>query len=189
MKILLHVCCGVCLAGVLPRLREEDADVLAFFYNPNIHPLLEFRRRLKAVYVLRESERFDLIAHEEYGLMEFLNEARWKTAERCASCYRMRLATAAREAQRQHCDAFATTMTISTHQNHALLRTAGEACAESAGVPFLYRDYRSEIGAAHEIAKRKGLYRQAYCGCIFSEYERYRDTTKHLYRGTAANGN
>ena len=187
MRLLLHACCGVCLAGVLSRWREETTEVVVLFYNPNIHPLLEFRRRMKAVHVLRETEPFEMIVRDEYGLAEFLTEVEWEGDERCASCYQLRLGEAAREAQRLRCDAFATTMTISTHQDHTAIRRIGEACGDAVDVPFLYRDFRDQMDMAQQSAKREGLYRQAYCGCIFSEYERYRDTTKHLYRGAQTN--
>ena len=87
------------------------------------------------------------------------------------------------EAARAGADAFATTLTLSPHQDHALIREVAEAVARDHGVPFFYRDWRDVHDAAQEKARRMNLYRQQYCGCIFSEFERFRDTSRGLYKG------
>jgi len=183
MKVLLHVCCGPCTIAPYEALSEEGHQVTAFFYNPNIHPFIEFRRRKKAQKVLQERITLPVIYEEEYGLREFLENVDWRGSERCADCYRLRLGRTAREAADRGFDAFATTLLGSTQQHHRLVRRVAEACSEEHGVEFLYRDWRPLAEQSHERAGKMGLYRQNYCGCVFSEWERFRDTSLHAYRG------
>ncbi len=102
---------------------------------------------------------------------------------RCENCYRLRLGRTARRAREQGCGAFTTTLLGSPHQRHDLIRRVGEEEAEAAGMHLLYRDFRPLHDRSIQLAKRRTLYRQQYCGCCWSEYERYKDTTKELYRG------
>jgi len=188
-RLLLHVCCAPCLGGPLRAFRDEAYDVTAFFYNPNIHPLIEFRRRLKALRVFAESDPVPLEVCESYGLETFLREV-WRCGarageERCRACYDLRLRRTAHEARRLGAEAFSTTLLSSHRQHHDLIRAVGEAVAEEEGVPFVYRDLRPWARVSEEVARRRHLYRQAYCGCLFSEEERFRDTARHLYRGGA----
>lgn len=192
MKVLLHICCAVCLAGPLDALRAEGHEVVGFFHNPNIHPLIEFRRRLKAVKIFAERRPLTMICDEKYGLYDYLGRIyaagpadaeRMAPPRRCAGCYRMRMERTATEARDRGFEAFTTTLLVSRHQYHDRVRRIGEAAAEKAGVSFLYRDFRPLCDQSHEIARGQHLYLQSYCGCIFSEEERYRDTTRHLYRG------
>ena len=184
MKTLIHLCCAPCLTGPLEALRAEDMDLAGFFYDPNIHPFLEFRKRIKAVHVLREFDDLPIEINDEYGLDLFVREV-WNPDrhKRCENCYALRLRATAAHAKDMGFDAFTTTLLASLHQDHALVRQVGERAAQEAGVAFLYRDFRSLHDRSHELARQRMLYRQSYCGCCFSEYERYRDTTRELYRG------
>lgn len=183
MSVLIHICCAPCLGGPLEALREEGLEVEGFFLNPNIHPLLEFRKRLKALRVFMESDPIPVAFDEEYGLERYLREVRPLEPGRCARCYAQRLVpTAGLAAERGH-EAFTTTLLVSRHQDHDTVRRVGEAAAREAGVAFLDRDFRPLADRSAEIAKRKMLYRQPYCGCVFSEAERFRDTTREVYRG------
>lgn len=185
-KILLHVCCAPCAVRALEGLAAEPAAGLAlYWYNPNIHPLLEYRRRLKAVHVLTERIPYTLYVADNYGLGEFvrLTADTQETPARCALCYQLRLRKAAEFAAQNGFAAFTSSLCTSRHQSHEMIRTSGEAAAREFGVPFMYRDWRDFAG---EERLHKGLYRQQYCGCIFSEYERFKDTTTHLYRGADA---
>jgi len=186
VKLLLHTCCAVCLAGVSEAL-ADDVEPLALFYNPNIHPLIEFRKRLKAfrVYLDRMAAHGAALAaiiDDNYGLERFLDGVPPKKKDRCARCYHMRLVRAAEEGVRAGADAFATTLTVSPHQDHDLIRQVGDDISRAHGIPFFYRDWRPTHDAGMEKARRMSLYRQQYCGCIFSEWERYRGTSKELYR-------
>ncbi|MBR4188928.1 MAG: epoxyqueuosine reductase QueH [Kiritimatiellae bacterium] len=190
MKLLLHACCAWCLAKCLPGLALDGiqaADATVFWYNPNIHPLIEYRRRRKALRMLCERASLALadghLAGEEregYGLVAFCRavHGRETVPERCAACYAMRMRRTAKAAKEGGFDAFTTTLLTSLQQNHALLKAAGEAAAEEFGVAFLYRDGR---GNEADARLTKWLYKQSYCGCVFSEYDRYHATTKHLW--------
>jgi len=180
MKLLLHICCAPCIAAPLAELRSGGAEVTGFFHNPNIHPLLEFRKRLRAVEVFAEQEKLDLIGRPEYGLHEFLRQTAPYAREpeggaRCTICYRMRIDAAAALARHERFDAFTTSLLFSRHQNHDLIRRLAQRAAEREGVAFHYVDLRHMVDRSMEIARKRSLYRQQYCGCIFSEYERYKD--------------
>jgi hypothetical protein len=185
--ILIHICCADCFAKTLAALRAEfgpDQDFRGLFANPNIHPLLEFRRRMKAVQVYTERDPVPVEYDATYGLRPFCHAVHGHLAppERCRICYRMRLEAAAGRARALHAEAFTSTLLTSTHQDHRLIRAEADRAAERAGVPFLYRDLRAAEAPEGVL---KGLYRQGYCGCIFSEEERYAPTNTHLYRGSA----
>ena len=185
MRIAAAMSGGVDSSVAAMVLRDEGHEVVGCFENPNIHPLIEFRRRLKAQKVLAERVGLEMIYTETYGLREWLEAVRWRSTERperCADCYRLRLERVAALACERGLEAFTTTLLVSRHQNHALVRRIGQQCARARGVPFLYRDWRPLAEPTHEEARRMNLYLQQYCGCVFSEWERYRDTTRHLYR-------
>lgn len=182
MNIVLHVCCAPCLAGTLDAFTGRG-DVLSYFYNPNIHPLLEFRKRLKALDVYADREHLSVEADRSYGLVRFLELVGPRGAGRCPACYRERLGRTARFAADHGADAFSTTLLASTHQKHDAVRAAGEQAAADTGVRFLYQDLRGRAERGREIARKLSLYRQQYCGCVFSEYERYKDTNVEVYRG------
>jgi hypothetical protein len=183
VNLLLHICCAGCLCAPLDELRSEGIKVHGYFYNPNIHPLLEFRKRLKAVHIFQESDPIEIDYCEEYGLREYLSEVNYEGDNRCEDCYRLRLRTTAHHAKEKGFDAFCSTLLFSKQQDHDKIREMGEQIAEQIGIPFEYRDYRHLCECSKSIAKKKMLYRQSYCGCIFSEFERYKDTTRNLYEG------
>ncbi|NLW50070.1 MAG: epoxyqueuosine reductase QueH [Candidatus Brocadiaceae bacterium] len=185
MRVLLHVCCAACAIEPAEELARNGHRVHGFFSNPNIHPFIEFRRRLKALKVLQERLPLPVTYQEDYGLPDWLAAVRWAApaAERCADCYRLRLARTAETAARGGYEAFATTLLSSTHQDHSVIRAIGEECARTHGVAFLAQDWRPLAERGHERARRMRLYLQNYCGCVFSEWERFRDTALHVYRG------
>lgn len=190
MRVLIHICCAPCLGGPLEALRSTGCEVTGYFYNPNIHPLIEFRRRMKALKVLQERIPLPVAYEEAYGLADWLSAVRWggSREERCADCYRLRLGRAAEVAARDGHDAFATTLLSSTHQDHAVIRAVGEECGQTHGVEFLAEDWRPLAERGHERARQMRLYLQNYCGCVFSEWERFRDTNLHVYRGQGPAG-
>jgi hypothetical protein len=171
------------LCAPLNELRKEGFNVTGLFYNPNIHPLLEFRRRSKALRVFQESDPIPVIYCEDYGLREYLKNVNYEGEDRCADCYVMRLRYTVAYAQKNGFDAFTSTMLFSVYQNHEQLKLFSENLSKEYGVGFVYRDYRYLSECSYDIARKKMIYRQGYCGCMFSEYERYKDTTRELYRG------
>lgn len=176
MRILLHTCCGPCSVATIPHLAAGHR-VTALFYNPNIHPFAEFSRRLEAmdalVAALPEGLLAGYLRRDEYGLETFLQaigEARGGPA-RCRACYRLRLAEAARVAAETGHQAFTTTLLISPYQDRRGLGEVGEEEAARHGLQFLFPDLRPLFREGQRQAQELGLYRQKYCGCIFSEYE------------------
>lgn len=173
MKILIHICCANCLIYPLKVLREEGWEVMGFFYNPNIHPYQEYMRRMEAVKEYEQQAGVKVIYQDEYSLEEFLRGVAFREDKRCHFCFHLRLGATARTAKRGKFDAFTSTLLYSRHQNHQLIHELGNAVGTHQGVKFLYRDFRDGWREGIEASKALGLYRQNYCGCIYSERERY----------------
>ncbi|MFH1422156.1 MAG: epoxyqueuosine reductase QueH [Planctomycetota bacterium] len=179
-KVLLHICCGICAIEPAMSLAKEGFAVNGYFYNPNIHPFMEFQKRLKAVEIAAERLKarpelpeFNMIFDKEYGLLPFLRLVAGKEDVRCPVCYRMRLEKTAELAAENGYAFFSTTLLSSPHQNHGLLREIGDDTARQFNISFLYRDMRGLHEESKKKAKKMSLYNQQYCGCIFSEYDRY----------------
>ncbi|MCW7753716.1 epoxyqueuosine reductase QueH [Desulfobotulus sp. H1] len=179
MKILLHTCCGPCTIYPLKKLREEGCSVMGFFYRHNIHPLTECLHREETLRIYAEKNHFKVIWQQGYELEEFLQSTVFREAERCRICYHKRLTATALLAKRGKFDAFSTTLLYSRFQNHALIHETGSAAGKKAGVPFFYRDFREGWQEGIEESKTEGMYRQPYCGCIYSEKERYLRSAQH----------
>ena len=174
MNLLLHICCGVCLSAPLEDLRERGVGVQGYFYNPNIHPYAEFKQRMEALRGLSVELGVPVRYEEAYGLEEFLREVMPNDGDRCERCYRLRLRRTAQVAKETGCDSFSTTLLVSRHQKHDVIRRVGEEAQKEFGVLFQYQDWRPLSFRSFEAAKKAGIYRQRYCGCIFSEYEALR---------------
>lgn len=173
MKILLHTCCGPCSIYPVEYLRGKGLDLCSYFYNPNIHPYQEFARRRETLEEYAQNAGFKVIFDDEFDMEEFLRAVVYREEQRCRFCYAMRLRKAARLAKEGGFDSFTTTMLVSPYQKHDLLRQIGEAAADEYGVPFYYVDFRPGYRPAVARSKEMGMYRQPYCGCIYSEKERY----------------
>lgn len=171
MKVTLHVCCGVCAAGVAERLLDEGHEVRGFFYNPNIQPPDEYARRLEAAGEVARRLGFPLSAGP-YVPEEWLQATQSLATEpeggrRCDICFRMRLAATAWFMRDSGGEAFATTLSVSPHKDAALINRIGE---EVGGASYLARDFKKRDGFARAmaLAREWGLYRQRYCGCLYS---------------------
>lgn len=173
MKVLLHTCCANCTIVPLKRLREAGFQLSGFFYNPNIHPYQEYLRRKDTLETYARGAGLDMMYANEYDLEEFLRGVAFREHERCRYCYHARLEAAAQMAKREGFDAFTTTLLYSRHQNHLLIKEMGENLGERISVPFYYEDFRKWWQEGVNESKALGLYRQQYCGCIYSEKERY----------------
>lgn len=173
LKILLHSCCGPCTIYPLRILREKGHDISGLFYNPNIHPYQEYARRRDTLTDFASQEGLPLIGKEGYGLEIFLRQVAFREEERCGICYRIRLAYTARIARREGFDAFSTTLLYSRYQKHDLIREVAGSVAEAEGIDFFYQDFRIGWSEGVRVSKERQMYRQFYCGCIYSEKERY----------------
>jgi predicted adenine nucleotide alpha hydrolase (AANH) superfamily ATPase len=173
MSVLLHICCGPCAVYPLEVLKKEGVNTRGFFYNPNIHPYREFRLRLEAVVQLASRVGLPVEYQEEYGLHDYLRRVVFNEKSRCGLCYDMRLEAVVAQARKSGADAFTTTLLYSRYQNHELIRHKAELLAEQYKIPFLYYDFRQGWQQGIDISREMGLYRQSYCGCIYSEQERY----------------
>ncbi|MCL5736042.1 MAG: epoxyqueuosine reductase QueH [Actinobacteria bacterium] len=186
-RLLLHVCCGPCGTSTHRYWFAEGADLVGFFYNPNIQPLMEFRRRVEGVRDLAQQLGMPLVEDLSYDPAHWFSqvmrvtggggeEPQDSTSPRCARCIGMRMERAAREAVAQQCEAFSTTLSISPWQDHEVIRAQGREASARHGVEFLYRDLRPLYPESRRLSREWGLYRQKYCGCLVSEWERYRDS-------------
>lgn len=179
MNILLHICCGPCSIYPLKTLIENNRSVTGFFYNHNIHPYQEYQRRLQAVKELAAASSLPMIYRDEYNLEEFLASVAQNPEDRCVYCYFSRLEAAAQKAAELGFDAFTSSLLYSRYQNHESIRSAGEKAGKRHGIIFHYEDFRPGWQEGIKQSKEMGLYRQQYCGCIYSEKERYHPQTKN----------
>jgi predicted adenine nucleotide alpha hydrolase (AANH) superfamily ATPase len=173
MKILLHICCAPCTIYPLEILRKEAEQVKGVFFNPNIHPYLEYKKRLDTVHEYAAREGLEVALAEGYPIEDFLQKTSTMGKDRCRYCYEVRLRYTAEQARKGFFDAFTTTLLYSRFQKHDLIRTTGENIAREFEIPFFYNDFRAGWEEGVRLSKDTGLYRQKYCGCIFSEKERF----------------
>ena len=175
-SLLLHCCCAPC--GTHPiRLLSETYHVAAFFYNPNIHP--------KAEYIAREAEMRQLMEKWDYPLIVAdYNDKAWFEAvkgleeepeggKRCHVCFKMRLLKTAETAKQRKIEAFTTTLSISPHKSADLLNQIGHEVADTVGIEYVDANFKKKNGfkISCDLSTEEGLYRQNYCGCVFSEKE------------------
>jgi len=173
MKILLHICCGPCAIYPVDVLRDEGFEVMGFFYRHNIHPYTECMKREEAVQQYAEKTGLRVIYQEGYDLEGFIRNMVFREAKRCRICYHERLKAAAHIARRGKFDYFTSTLLYSKQQNHDLIRDIAESAGKQIGVPFYYMDFREGWKQGIDKSHAMGLYRQQYCGCIYSEKDRF----------------
>ena len=173
MKVLLHICCAPCSIYPLQMLRADNHMVMGFFYRYNIHPFTECLRREDTLKAYADTIDLKVIYQSGYEMEAFLRNVAFREADRCTYCYHDRLSTTAQFAKKGKFDAFTTTLLYSRFQNHEAIRSIGQAAGKAAGVPFHYQDFRDGWRAGIDASKRLGMYRQQYCGCIYSEKDRY----------------
>ena len=174
MKLLMHTCCAPCSVYCIDSLREEGIEPTIYWYNPNIHPYMEYKQRRDTLKEYTKNININAIFEEEYGLDEFCKNVINNLQTRCQDyCYKIRLEQTAKYAKENGYDAISTTLLISPYQKHEELKELGQQIAQKYGLQFLYRDFRIGFREGQEKARKLGMYMQKYCGCIFSEEERY----------------
>ena len=170
----MHTCCAPCSVYCIDSLRAEGVEPTCFWYNPNIHPFIEYKTRRDCLKDYTKEVDVELILHEEYGLDEFCRNVISDLNNRCVNyCYSKRLGETVRYALEHGYDAFTTTLLVSPYQKHEELKRVCEELAKESGLQFVYRDFREGFREGQNKARELGLYMQKYCGCIFSEEERY----------------
>lgn len=170
---MLHICCAPCATHVI-ELLKKDFDIVAFFYNPNIQPEAEFKRRKDEAHRLASLLGFTLICLEE-GQAEWLERIKGLENEpeggkRCDRCYELRLHRTAQYAKKEGIPWFATTLSISPHKKAQVINALGNSSAKKYGINFYNADFKKKNGFKRscELSKKYQLYRQDYCGCLFS---------------------
>lgn len=183
-RLLLHSCCAPCSSAVLERI-AQFFEITVFYFNPNIEPEQEYAKRVQELKRLLDclkegtgTKALPLLAGR-YEPQEFYNAVRGlehsgEGGERCYHCYELRLRQTAKTAAKQGFDCFTTTLSISPYKRADWLNEIGQRLCEEYGVTYLYSDFKKKNGyhRSIELSKEYGLYRQDYCGCVFSKAER-----------------
>ncbi|MBS1316246.1 epoxyqueuosine reductase QueH [Phascolarctobacterium faecium] len=178
MKLLLHACCGPCACYPAEKLLVDGKAFDILYFNPNIHPYKEFKRRLNALRELCEKKRYKLIVDKSYPLETCVQGMLDEPVIRCVYCYRVRMRYAAQYAKENGYDAFSTTLLVSPYQKHELIIQMAEEAGKEFDIPFYYEDFRKGYQRGVDISLELELYRQPYCGCVFSERDRYEKKPK-----------
>lgn len=173
MKLLLHTCCAPCSIMCIEKIREQNIDVTGFWYNINIHPYIEYKSRRDCFENYAKFIDLPVVFKDEYGLDKFSKNVINNLENRCRYCYVSRLTETAKYAKEHGFDAFCTTLLYSPYQKHEMLKEVGEKIAKEYGLEFFYQDFRPYFREGQEKARSLGMYMQKYCGCIYSEEERY----------------
>ena len=171
MKLLMHTCCAPCSVYCIDSLRKENIEPVLYWYNPNIHPYIEYKTRRDTLKQYSENINVNLIINDEYGLDEFCKNVVGDLENRCSNyCYPVRLEQTVKYAKENGFDSFTTTLFVSPYQKHEEIKRICEELAKKYNIQFLYRDFRVGFREGQAKARELGLYMQKYCGCIFSEH-------------------
>ena len=146
MKLLLHTCCAPCSVYCIDSLRQEGIEPTVYWYNPNIHPYMEYKARRDCLKEYVKMINVEAIFEEEYGLKEFCKNVTQDLENRCQNyCYRVRLEQTAKYAKENGYDAICTTLLVSTYQKNDVIKEQAEEIAKKYGIEFLYRDFRPRL--------------------------------------------
>jgi epoxyqueuosine reductase len=175
MKILIHTCCAPCLIHPYQVLKKKNHEITAFFYNPNIHPYTEYKKREDSLKEYTQRNNILAFFYEDYDIENFFRatEEHEGESERCPACWRLRLKKTAQVAREKNFDGFTTTLLSSPYQDQNLLKQIGNDIQEEEGIKFYFEDFKSGFEEAHNKAKKLGVYLQRYCGCLYSERAKY----------------
>ena len=173
-KLLLHCCCGPCSTAVIEKL-ISDYEITLFYYNPNIEPIEELNKRGEEL--IKVAKHFNLPVIIDNSTINFSSLAKGlenlkEGGKRCDLCFDLRLSKTAEFAKDNQFDLFTTTLTVSPHKNAKQINLIGDAISKKYNIEFMQADFKKENGYLRsiQISKELGLYRQNYCGCIFSKF-------------------
>lgn len=184
-QILLHVCCGPCALVPVLRLREQGLEVAGLFYNPNIHGVAEYLRRREALDEAAARLQFSVrCLDEEFDPRLFFRAVTHREADRCEHCCRLRLERTFAHAAAHGFQAVSTTLLYSKYQNHAAILAQGQNLQKKTGIRFNGQDFRPGWQEGVDLSRQYGLYRQNYCGCLYSEMDRSEKALKRLIAPT-----
>ncbi len=183
MKLLMHICCSNCSVYPLEVYLTKGIDITGFWFNPNIHPYTEYTQRLDSLKKLQQIWNLDIEYDEDYALDDFLKSVVGKGTDRCEICYTTRLQKTAEAAKKMGVSGFTTSLLASPYQKFDMIIEVGEEIGRRQGVCFYYEDLRQGWNISRGLASEFGLYRQKYCGCIYSEMERYAKKGKRPVSG------
>jgi len=183
-KLLIHTCCAPCFTYIENDLKIngiknnegkiEKVDYTACFYNPTIHPKVEYERRKNAFIEFCKLKEVKNVVLDEYNLNDFTKHVVEEVGEnkkytvRCEYCYYKRLKEVFEYAFKNGFDIVSTTLTISPYQNHDVIKEVGKRLEKEYNIEFIYADYREHFREGQKMAREIGMYMQKYCGCIFS---------------------
>ncbi|MDI1472657.1 MAG: epoxyqueuosine reductase QueH [Thermodesulfovibrio sp.] len=174
MEILLHSCCSNCAIYPLESLKDKGFKITLYWYNPNIHPYTEYMMRLDSLKKLEKLWNLSVIYDEDYrDFYKFIRMVSGREKERCLICYKLRLEKTAKKAKETGIKNFTTTLLVSPYQKFDKIIEIGKEVGEAFGVNFYAEDFRKGFSKAMQLSKVLELYKQRYCGCIYSEAERY----------------
>lgn len=178
MSLLLHICCAPCSVACIQQLREEGTEPVGFWYNPNIHPFLEYKARRDTLRQYAQDIGLDLREIDFYGLRQFTAAVAAHSDQRCGYCYACRMEETAKYAAEHGFSQFSTTLLVSPYQNRELICATGAQMGERYGVEFVSYDFRPRFREGQEQARAMDLYIQKYCGCVYSEEDRFSNRRK-----------
>ena len=168
MKLLMHTCCAPCSVYCIDALKEEGIEPTIYWYNPNIHPYTEYKKRMDTLKQYTQMINVNAIFEDEYGLDEFCKNVISDLKNRCMNyCYKVRLEKTAQYAKQHNYDAFSTTLLISPYQNHNGVKQIAEEMAKKYDIPFFYEDFRPGFKVGQAKARELKLYIQQYCRLHF----------------------
>ena len=178
MNLLMHICCANCSIHPLQSLLLKDVRITGLWFNPNIHPYTEYTKRLEALKKLQKLWAFEVEYLDRYPLDDFLKAITGRGPDRCSVCYRIRLEKTAETARQMGMDGFTTSLLASPYQKFAIINELGNELASKYGIAFYTEDFRKGWHLSRPVSMELELYRQKYCGCIYSEMERYKKKEK-----------
>lgn len=158
----------------IETLRNEGVETSGLWYNPNIHPFTEYKARKNTLIEYSKKISLPLDVIDDYGLREFIDLIHPDFDNRCRKCYEIRLDKTAQLAKEKGFDSFTSTLFVSPYQDHEMMKEVANEAAEKHKVKFLYRDFRPYFREGQAKAREMEFYMQKYCGCVFSEEDRYR---------------